>query len=59
MFTKLKVYRGDKHPHEAQKPEVKVFAVGQGFKLRPQEYGQAKLRKVTGTWVSGKLKTEC
>jgi ribosomal protein L13 len=26
MFTKLKVYRGDKHPHEAQKPEVKVFA---------------------------------
>ena len=32
MFTKLKVYRGDKHPHEAQKPEVKVFAVGQGFK---------------------------
>ena len=21
MFTKLKVYRGDKHPHEAQKPE--------------------------------------
>ncbi|MGB9235837.1 MAG: 50S ribosomal protein L13 [Terriglobales bacterium] len=26
MFTKLKVYRGDKHPHAAQKPEVKVFA---------------------------------
>jgi large subunit ribosomal protein L13 len=26
MFTKLKVYKGDKHPHEAQKPEVKVFA---------------------------------
>jgi large subunit ribosomal protein L13 len=26
MFTKLKVYRGDKHPHEAQKPEVKAFA---------------------------------
>jgi len=22
MFTKLKVYRGDKHPHEAQKPEA-------------------------------------
>jgi large subunit ribosomal protein L13 len=21
MFTKLQVYRGDKHPHEAQKPE--------------------------------------
>jgi len=21
MFTKLKVYKGDKHPHEAQKPE--------------------------------------
>lgn len=26
MFTKLKVYKGGKHPHEAQKPEVKVFA---------------------------------
>jgi len=26
MFTKLKVYAGDKHPHEAQKPEVKVLA---------------------------------
>lgn len=26
MFTKLKVYPGDKHPHEAQKPEVKVLA---------------------------------
>ena len=26
MFTKLKVYKGDKHPHQAQKPEVKVFA---------------------------------
>ena len=23
MFTKLKVYRGDKHPHEAQKPEAR------------------------------------
>lgn len=22
MFSKLKVYRGDKHPHEAQKPEA-------------------------------------
>jgi large subunit ribosomal protein L13 len=22
MFTKLKVYRGDKHPHEAQKPQA-------------------------------------
>lgn len=22
LFTKLKVYAGDKHPHEAQKPEV-------------------------------------
>src|SRR5690242_20000146 len=22
MYTKLKVYRGDKHPHEAQKPEL-------------------------------------
>lgn len=26
MFTKLKVYRGDKHPHAAQKPEVKALA---------------------------------
>jgi len=26
MFTKLKVYRGDKHPHQAQQPEVKAFA---------------------------------
>jgi len=26
MFTKLKVYKGDKHPHAAQKPEVKVVA---------------------------------
>ena len=26
MFTKLKVYRGDKHPHQAQKPEAKVLA---------------------------------
>ena len=25
MFTKLKVYRGDKHPHEAQKPEARVL----------------------------------
>ena len=24
MFTKLKVYKGDKHPHEAQKPEALV-----------------------------------
>jgi len=23
MFTKLKVYKGDKHPHVAQKPEAK------------------------------------
>ena len=22
MFTKLKVYKGDKHPHQAQKPEL-------------------------------------
>ena len=22
MFTKLKVYKGDKHPHAAQKPEL-------------------------------------
>jgi large subunit ribosomal protein L13 len=26
MFTKLNVYRGSKHPHQAQKPEVKVLA---------------------------------
>lgn len=26
MFSKLKVYRGEKHPHEAQQPEVKQFA---------------------------------
>ena len=26
MFTKLKVYKGDKHPHQAQKPETKVLA---------------------------------
>jgi large subunit ribosomal protein L13 len=26
MFTKLKVYRGDKHPHLAQKPEAKALA---------------------------------
>ena len=26
MFSKLKVYRGEKHPHEAQKPEAKVLA---------------------------------
>ncbi|MGA2003593.1 MAG: 50S ribosomal protein L13 [Terriglobales bacterium] len=26
MFTKLQVYKGDKHPHEAQKPVAKVFA---------------------------------
>ena len=25
MATKLKVYRGDKHPHEAQKPVGKAF----------------------------------
>ena len=24
MFTKLKVYRGEKHPHEAQKPEARI-----------------------------------
>ena len=27
MFTKLKVYKGDKHPHAAQKPEAKVLAL--------------------------------
>ena len=26
MFTKLKVYKGDKHPHAAQKPQVKQLA---------------------------------
>jgi large subunit ribosomal protein L13 len=26
MFKKLKVYRGDKHPHEAQKPEAMEVA---------------------------------
>jgi len=26
MFAKLKVYKGDKHPHAAQKPEVKQLA---------------------------------
>jgi large subunit ribosomal protein L13 len=25
MFSKLKVYRGEKHPHQAQKPEAKVL----------------------------------
>ncbi len=25
MITKLKVYRGDKHPHEAQKPEARAL----------------------------------
>jgi large subunit ribosomal protein L13 len=26
MFSKLKVYKGDKHPHAAQKPEDKALA---------------------------------
>ena len=26
MFTKLKVYKGDKHPHQAQQPEAKALA---------------------------------
>jgi len=26
MLTKLQVYRGDKHPHQAQKPQVRVLA---------------------------------
>ena len=26
MFSKLKVYRGEKHPHAAQKPEARVLA---------------------------------
>ncbi len=25
MYTKLKVYKGDKHPHQAQKPEAKAL----------------------------------
>jgi large subunit ribosomal protein L13 len=25
MYTKLKVYKGDKHPHQAQKPETKAL----------------------------------
>ena len=27
MASKLKIYRGDKHPHEAQKPEAKALEV--------------------------------
>ena len=27
MASKLKVYRGDKHPHQAQKPEARVLEV--------------------------------
>jgi len=27
MMSKLKVYRGEKHPHQAQKPEVKELVV--------------------------------
>jgi large subunit ribosomal protein L13 len=26
MLTKLNVYRGDKHPHQAQKPQAKALA---------------------------------
>ena len=26
MVSKLKIYRGDKHPHQAQKPEARVLA---------------------------------
>jgi large subunit ribosomal protein L13 len=26
MFTKLKVYKGDRHPHQAQKPETRALA---------------------------------
>ena len=26
MFAKLKVYRGDRHPHQAQKPETRALA---------------------------------
>ena len=28
MISKLKVYRGDKHPHEAQKPEARALETG-------------------------------
>jgi large subunit ribosomal protein L13 len=27
MLSKLKVYAGSEHPHEAQKPEPKEFAI--------------------------------
>jgi large subunit ribosomal protein L13 len=27
MFSKLQVYRGDKHPHQAQKPEARALEV--------------------------------
>jgi large subunit ribosomal protein L13 len=27
MFSKLNVYRGDKHPHQAQKPEARALEV--------------------------------
>ena len=27
MISKLKIYRGEKHPHEAQKPETRKLAV--------------------------------
>jgi len=26
MASKLKIYRGEKHPHQAQKPEARVLA---------------------------------
>ena len=26
MFSKLKVYKGDRHPHQAQKPEARALA---------------------------------
>jgi large subunit ribosomal protein L13 len=35
MLSKLNVYKGDKHPHEAQKP--------QDFKLIVREYKAAKV----------------
>lgn len=32
QFTKLKVYAGTEHPHEAQKPQVMKVGLNEGFK---------------------------
>ena len=34
MFTKLNVYRGDKHPHQAQKPKWSRCANGVRLEVR-------------------------